>query len=215
MYNKKPCAKCGKDAVFKFTRIKDGQVFDIYLCAEHAVEMSPYQKPKAALSDILEGLLKQELHLKPTGPQAPSELRCKMCGLPFEAYKRNLLLGCSDCYESFREFLIPELRRMHGGTRHVGRRPGGKMTPIPRPEPAPELKEIDPATAAAKVKFVTSPTKGGKTLIKDPLVAIDELKRAMKKAIADEDYNKAALCRDQIRELQEQAKGSESETHSA
>ena len=78
---KKKCMKCGQPATHKFTRIEKGQIFDIFLCAEHAIEMSPYQKPKIPLSDILEGLLKQDVKQKQAGPAVPANLRCRSCGL--------------------------------------------------------------------------------------------------------------------------------------
>lgn len=205
MYTKKKCMKCGQPATHKFTKVEKGQIYDIFLCAEHAAEESPYQKPKTPLSDILEGLFKQEAKQKAGGPPLPANLRCQTCGLPFESYKKNLLLGCSDCYLHFREQLIPDLRRFHGDTHHYGRKPGGgqarptsrdfiaaelegeaaglvpKLQPSPLPEPPPDFSEL-----------------------------IDELTREMHDAIEEEDYARAARCRDQIRELKAKMKSAPS-----
>lgn len=200
MYAKKKCMKCGQPATHKFTRIEKGQIFDIFLCAEHAAELSPYQKPKVPLSDILEGLLKQDLKMKASGPAAPSTLRCTTCGLPFESYKKNLLLGCSDCYESFHDFLIPDLRRFHGDTRHFGRQPGGgQARPVPaeRMGPIPGLED-ELAGLAPKDELLDDLEA---PLEPDPTDRLDELTREMHRAIANEDYTRAARCRDQIREL--------------
>jgi protein arginine kinase activator len=196
--------KCGQPATHKFTKIDKGQIYDIFLCAEHAAEMSPYQKPKVPLSDILEGLLKQETKQKTSGPVAPSSLRCQTCGLPFEAYKKNLLLGCSDCYGSFREYLIPDLRRFHGDTRHYGRQPGGGHTQPP--ERAQPLFDVE-AESAGLVGEGESPQA---TVVHfepaDPKRLIEELTQTMRKAIQNEDYVKAAHCRDQIHELKSKLK---------
>jgi protein arginine kinase activator len=164
--------------------------------------MSPYQKPKIPLSDILEGLLKQEIKIKPTGSAAPPALRCANCGLPFESYRRNLLLGCSECYPSFREFLIPDLRRFHGDTRHYGRRPGGGQSPMPEREPAGLDLELELADAVPK----EAPAPQIEESSEDTEGRIEDLTRTMHKAIADEDYPRAAHCRDQIRELKEKIK---------
>ena len=50
-----------------------------------------------------------------------SQLVCKNCGTTFEGFRKSGLFGCPQCYESFREKLDPVLRRVQGGTRHVGR----------------------------------------------------------------------------------------------
>ena len=216
MYQMKKCAKCGKQATHKFTRIQDGQIYDIYLCSDHAAEASPYQKPKIPLplSDLLEGLLKrEEMAQKGSGPVAPSGLRCSHCGLPFEAYKKNLMLGCSECYVSFREFLIQDLRKIHGDTRHRGRQPGGGQAQPPRPEALPEA--VADKGPAAETQKVPSATKGGDVLLMDVKEAIAELTRTMNRAIADEDFVKAARCRDMIREMRAKFEKSQSKGISA
>lgn len=204
MYTKKKCMKCGQPATHKFTKIEKGQIFDIFLCADHAAEMSPYQKPKVPLSDILEGLLKQDIKQKSTGPVAPPNLRCHTCGLPFESYKKNLMLGCSDCYGSFREFLIPDLRKLHGDTRHFGRQPGGGAARPPVREFS--MADIEEETADLAIKIPPFEESEGEELQPNPAEQIEELTQSMHKAIADEDYAKAAHCRDQIRELKAKLK---------
>lgn len=203
MYTKKKCMKCGQPATHKFTKVEKGQIYDIFLCAEHAAEMSPYQKPKIPLSDILEGLFKQEAKQK-TGPSAPASLRCQSCGHTFEAYKKNLLLGCADCYGFFREFLIPDLRRFHGDTHHYGRKPGGGLARLaPRDFLIAEL-EGEAAGPIAKEE----PERSAEPSI-DFMGLIDELTREMHDAIEDEDYARAARCRDQIRDLKVKMKSAQ------
>ncbi len=51
--------------------------------------------------------------------------RCPVCGTTYDQYKRTGLVGCSACYEAFREKLLPVIRRMHGETVHVGAHPLG------------------------------------------------------------------------------------------
>jgi protein arginine kinase activator len=202
MYGNKKCARCGRPATFKFTRIEDGSVNDIFLCNEHAAETSKYQKPATHLSDILQGLLKQEFGSKAAaGQSAPADLECKHCGLPFEAYRRNLMLGCSSCYEAFHDFLIADLRKFHGETRHVGRRPGGATVdpnPLKPEEVSPSVISIPPFPASLA-----------------PLVAYDRskellrLQKQMQIAIAEKNYLRAAKLRDHIKTLKETLKQDE------
>lgn len=50
---------------------------------------------------------------------------CPVCGTTYEQYKRTGLVGCSVCYDTFREELMPVIRRMHGKPVHMGGHPLG------------------------------------------------------------------------------------------
>lgn len=213
MYGNKKCMKCGKGASHKFTRIEKGQIYDIYLCAEHAAELSPYQKPKIPLSDILEGLLKQEAETPAgggSGTSAPPDLRCDHCGLSFSNYRKSLLLGCGRCYDSFHDYLIPDLRRFHGDTHHRGRKPGGgRAEPAPTPPEPPVFFGAE--EAAGKIAEIPEPVQATPAEPKPPTreEEMDSLKRALKRAIAQENFKRAAELRDKIREMNQ---ASESDT---
>jgi len=88
------------------------------------VEISPYQKKlagaQANLDSILAGLLASEKEKKST---TDVDITCRGCGLPFATYRESLFLGCAECYDSFGEHLLGDLRKLHGSTRHRGRVP--------------------------------------------------------------------------------------------
>lgn len=50
---------------------------------------------------------------------------CPVCGTTLKDYARTGLVGCAACYDTFREELIPAIRRIHGKTTHKGKRPLG------------------------------------------------------------------------------------------
>ena len=50
-------------------------------------------------------------------------LRCNICGMTYRDFAKVGKLGCSKCYETFRDRLDPLLRRIHGTDRHVGKIP--------------------------------------------------------------------------------------------
>ena len=50
---------------------------------------------------------------------------CPACGTTLADYSRTGLLGCAECYETFREDLLPAIRRIHGKTEHEGKHPLG------------------------------------------------------------------------------------------
>lgn len=211
----KKCMKCGKPATHKFVKIDKDQIYDMYYCEEHASEKSPYQKSKIPLSEILASFLSQEQGQLQEALSGTS-IRCSSCGLRFDMYRKTLMLGCPDCYENFSEQLLPELRKFHGNIRHTGRKPGGgHETPTEGGKSIEIVGSLKPKGTGEPKKIVQikvgeeeqeeagSATKGGAELISDPKEAIEELTREMQMAIAEEDFEKAARCRDQIKELRE------------
>ena len=46
---------------------------------------------------------------------------CGFCGLTFAQFRETGRLGCPHCYSSFENHLRGLLRRIHGGTQHVGK----------------------------------------------------------------------------------------------
>jgi protein arginine kinase activator len=193
----KKCMKCGKPATHKFVRIEDNQIYDLFYCEEHALESSPYQKPKIPLSQILASLMSQEPAAQVAGPsEGDAEARCRSCGLAFGSYRKSLILGCPDCYESFYAQLIPELRKFHGNTKHTGRKPGGGK------ETSEGMGKIVPVEtsegSAGPIKLLGAPPE---TETADEKREIDQLKEKLNRAIAEEDFEKAAEYRDRIKEL--------------
>jgi protein arginine kinase activator len=129
------CSRCKKNiATVKLTKIIKGKVDVLNLCKDCAGEISPYQKKinemQSNLSEILNKLIGGSAAEKPE-QKAPGKkpktvkATCRDCGLDFETYRESLFLGCADCYESFEKHLVPDLRRLHGSTSHVGKVPPG------------------------------------------------------------------------------------------
>lgn len=130
-----PCQKCNeKPANVKFTKIENGKVIEFQLCQDCAEEISLFKHKKIdedvkiALSNILSGLLNiQKKEEEPSSvPPKYKELICKNCGLPYESFHKTFLLGCSECYESFNDNLIPIIRKIHGSIENKGKVPSGQ-----------------------------------------------------------------------------------------
>jgi len=212
----KKCMKCNKPATHKFVKVESGQIFDMYFCQEHAAERSPYQKPKVPISEILASLLSQEQAAAPT--EAEGQLKCRTCGMPYAMYKKTLILGCAECYDSFQELLQPELRKFHGNVHHLGRKPGGgkatqpiggEMVPVDDVEesaiwqsPDEESAVIAPESTSSAAKLEPKPMITPQpALLTDPVKEIERHTTLMNKAIAEEDFERAAKHRDKIKEL--------------
>lgn len=94
---------------------------------------------------------------------------CPNCGMSWEAFQKNGLLGCDQCYDHFADRLPELLRRIHGQSTHVGKKPG-QSAPAETQAPSQHSKKED-------------------------------LEEAMKKAVADENFEEAARLRDMIKAL--------------
>ena len=121
------CDSCGKKpATVHLTEIIDDQMTELHLCEDCARAKSSQMEQQFGLSDLLGGLA--EFHPKSNATsQAPSEtvpsMKCPGCGASFEDFKKVGRLGCSECYEAFKKYLGPLLKRIHGSNIHFGKSP--------------------------------------------------------------------------------------------
>ncbi len=100
------------------------------------------------------------------------------CGNSFTRFQKTGLLGCSECYKTFESALTPVIKRAQGGKlRHVGRKP--------------QLVEEKKQQRAAEREAPCGPKS-----------ECGRLREELKKAIAEERYERAAELRDRLRVLE-------------
>ena len=115
------CDLCGKNpATVHLTEIIDDQMKELHLCEDCAREKSAQMEQQFGLSDLLAGLTEFE---KPAKELETEKLKCAACGLSYADFKKIGRVGCSECYVSFRKFLGPLLKRIHGSNYHAGKSP--------------------------------------------------------------------------------------------
>lgn len=171
------CDLCGKkEAAVHLTEIVNDQSRELHLCESCAREKGPPEIQDFALAGLLAGLA--DFGTKLEGG-APLRLACPRCKMTHEDFRKGGRLGCGDCYETFRRYLAPLLKRIHGSTQHVGKRP-----------------EFGKAPARA------SGAKGTET----PAAELSRLKEQLAKAVASEQFEEATRLRDQIRALEAKVK---------
>lgn len=117
------CDICAKNpATVHLTEIIDEQMSELHLCEECARQKSQQMEQQFGLSDLLAGMA--EFAGKPTKEtEAISALKCANCGLTYADFKKIGRLGCGECYSSFRKYLGPLLKRIHGSSLHLGKTP--------------------------------------------------------------------------------------------
>lgn len=116
------CDICGKNpATVHLTEIIDEQMNELHLCEDCAREKSAAMEQQFGLSDLLAGMADFQ---KPLVSEEESlSAKCPVCGLTYADFKKIGRLGCAECYNTFRKFLAPLLKRIHGSSQHVGKAP--------------------------------------------------------------------------------------------
>ena len=116
------CNICGKNqATVHLTEIIDDQITELHLCEECAQKKGAQIESHFGLSDLLAGLADLGTQFNKT--KTDVKLKCPKCGLTYEDFKKVGRLGCGECYNAFKEALVPLLKRIHGSTQHCGKSP--------------------------------------------------------------------------------------------
>ncbi len=115
------CEKCHKNTATTHIRsVINGVVIEKNLCG-YCAAMSGYSKfVNNGFASMLTSLFGDELA---TG--AIKEIRCECCNTSFTDIAESGKMGCSQCYKTFENKLVPYLKRVHGTTEHIGKRPVG------------------------------------------------------------------------------------------
>ncbi len=197
------CRKCGKPATHKITKIVKGKTHDIFLCDEHAQSFSPYLqvgKPmQSQLVELLQQVLKQQEKvggdLEPEIMEGPEARSCPNCGLQFGAYKKTLLLGCSQCYKVFEDLLLGDMRKIHGA---VAQDPQWIDSSEDMIEAVMGLEGAAPVEAPQD----SLPDSDDVSVDEEDL-QIGDLRFLLEKAITAEDFQEAARLRDKIFDMEQ------------
>lgn len=117
------CDICGKNpATVHLTEIIDDQMNEMHLCEQCAHQKSLQMEQQFGLSELLGGMVEFE---KPAKEEKESlvSIKCANCGLTYADFKKVGRLGCSECYATFKKYLGPLLKKVHGSIIHFGKSP--------------------------------------------------------------------------------------------
>lgn len=163
-------------------------------CAAAAgVQVQP-QPPAVTqiLSQLMQGATPGQTGAeKSPSQQGGSAAACIGCGLSFAQFRQAGMLGCPQCYSSFEGQLGTLLSRAHeGGTHHVGK--------VPRSIELARLASgsAGPAQGAAAGAAATA------TPQTDERARAALLRKQLADAVAAENYERAALLRDELQKLE-------------
>lgn len=171
------CDICGKNkATVHLTEIVDDQMTELHLCESCAKKKSIEMEQQFGLADLLAGLTDLGAH---TAEKEMLELKCPQCNLTYNNFRKIGRFGCSRCYDSFRKYLVPLFKKIHGSSQHFGKSP----------------KRL----AAGKIPKTTRITKQASEL--------ELLRLKLQEAVKREEFEEAAKIRDKIRELEKKDRG--------
>lgn len=105
------CQKCGKNiATVHTVTIVNGVKDEQYLCSECAndkkLDMS-FSFP--SVNDFFKEFVNSDTSL------AEEKLHCLSCGCSYDEFRNTGLMGCPECYDSFRNRLSSVIKKYQGG----------------------------------------------------------------------------------------------------
>ena len=175
------CDKCDNEATVHEMIVKGGAKSERHLC-EHCARELGLNPGGATLGQLITKFVvaPQGQPLAPPGKPPPPKptppTTCRGCGTTFADFKQTGRLGCSECYTTFEPQLASLIERAHeGATHHVGKRPT-------RWEERSARAEADTARRER----------------------IDDLRRRLEQAVMAEQYEAAAVLRDELRKIESQ-----------
>lgn len=177
------CEKCKvRDANIMYTEIVNGVKSEHNICSQCAKDMDlgPYSAifdGEFSLGKLLSSLL--GVNMAENENATNIGIACPNCGTSYDEFVKNSRFGCADCYNVFDLLLGDKIKNLQISDQHKGKIP--KMVPTARKTQVTPLGEVK--------------------LSDDE--EVENLRRKLKAAIAEEDYEEAAKLRDMIHGLED------------
>ena len=122
------CDECGKnEAHIHIVQIGPNGRIEKNLCEEcasgYGSAVLASQQESMSVDDFLRGVFSSATEAGGDAPEKRHELVCPNCGMSYQDFRETGKIGCSVCYDTFRQQLEPLLRRVHGSSAHSGKIP--------------------------------------------------------------------------------------------
>lgn len=167
------CEKCNKNtANVHFVKIINGVKQEMNICEKCAKDLDGvnFVADKSVDSpfyfqSLISGIM--DYIGQTSKDTTDTQVTCSNCGMTYSEFKKNGLMGCSECYKEFNSTVVPVIKRVQGNVEHVGK----------------------------------VPNKAGKGLVDRKNLM--KLKEELQRCILEEEYERAAEIRDEIKALQQ------------
>lgn len=169
------CEKCGKkEAAVHYSENINGKMKNMALCLDCA--KTEQITTSSMMSSFFTGTASEYLSDRQKKSPAVSKT-CPVCKISYEEIRRTAKVGCAECYHTFSDELAPAIKRIHGGAVHKGTVPNSAQT-VASDKEANNIEASDDSSIA-------------------------RLERELADAVAKENYEHAAVIRDNIRSMTE------------
>lgn len=176
------CEKCQKrEANVMVTEIKNGKHRQMHLCSQCATGLNSKFAEELSLGKLLSGLL--GIHLQTEEPDDPqtAQVTCPECGMTYGEFIKESRFGCADCYDTFGVMIEDNLKRIQASSRHTGKRPKYQQSGVAFEEVVETVQQEE-----------------------DLEERLELLQAKLMDALSEEDYESAAVLRDEIRAVKGQ-----------
>jgi protein arginine kinase activator len=114
------CERCKKrEATVHLTEIRNSEKREVHLCEHCATDQGLPGKQHFTIQELLAGMTQAQQRRTRT----ENEPACARCGLRLSQFQSSGRFGCADCYNSFKDEVLPLVEKIHDNSQHVGRAP--------------------------------------------------------------------------------------------
>jgi len=196
--------ECGKHeaTIHEVIITSDKRKVERHLCELCAREKGVSSDPYIPIDQLIsttnyimgQALTQAELASNPDSHAHPSKPRpnvqprtspasCVGCGLSYAQFKKSGLLGCPACYQTFEDRIGPMIERAHeGGCNHVGK------------VPKRALNSCRSTGDSTRIESLLGNVRQREE-------RLESLRQRLAKSINDEEYEQAAMLRDELTRL--------------
>ena len=181
-----------RQAVIHEVIIQHGQKVERHLCEQCASKLGVSTDPHMPISQLISNYISgKNLSIPKVGTQEESNTQraskpgvtppCPSCSQTFARFRDSGLLGCPTCYATFQRRLSPLIARAHDGAeQHIGKIPKRALADLEHS------------------KQGTESLLGG---VCDRERRLNQVREKLNKAVDHEDYEQAAMLRDEMTRL--------------
>lgn len=189
------CENCKmREATIKYVEVINGVKSEHNLCTHCAsrLDIGQYSalfEGEFPLAELIAGIFGKTDSDRSKGQYA--QVVCPTCGTTYEEFMKNSRFGCADCYSVFDPLIGDNIRRLQGSESHVGKRPAGYRI----------TENGEGAQAAADNADRQQSEKDAELPVAE---RIELLQSRIKGAVQREEYEEAAVLRDELKKLKEE-----------
>ena len=210
-----------REANVTYTEIINGQKREQHLCqvcaGEQTLAITGKLGNEISIGSILSGILQN--YAKGLAAKSANEPVCQRCGMTASNLIKDGRLGCPECYNAFSMILEKNLKTVQGSVEHHGKVPANAERIEIRPARTTGRTAAEVMNAATE-EIVRQNEAGKKTkrskksqslsaasekpahTSKDAATRIEDYKKQLSAALAEENYEEAARLRDLIRAVE-------------